>query len=576
MINFFFENILMNKLNKMLIRAMLGAAVLAPGMVKAQLWTPGMVVHNSTSSNVIVGPSDVATQHKLYLENTSGNQPILRTHVSGVNDFFDVVNGTLNSGKYYPVLFGYQASASWTPTMDFLGACNTASDVAYSGTLNPIMQFECRTYTVDPSATSLPSGTAAAIGTRPLFDWKNWSTVCMRMSHDGNLGIGTAANSLSARLTVQGADASESTDGFVLNDNTGNRLLEVTNAGNLYLATTSATGAGAFSGYGLDSYTMGPGPSNYGAHCVARDATCATTGGYFNGFDNTGGSSKTVYGVDAEASTTNICGSLIYGIYASAYSGSTGCGASTNHVLAGYFVGDVVGTGTGTFLGSDAKLKTNVMPLQNALDQIGKLNPKTYDYKTSEFPSMHLPEGNHIGLIAQEVETVFPALVKATAQPEIRDKAGKIVTPRVEFKAVNYTGLVPVLVKGVQEEEQQIQDLKQQVADLTAAIAKLTAQTSPATPAIGTAATQTAVLYQNVPNPTNSSTIIRYFVPTTAKQAQIVVTDLERRTEMQRVTLQTGNGQIEIKASALPSGIYLYSLVVDGTNVDSKKMVVTP
>ena len=55
-----------------------------------------------------------------------------------------------------------------------------------------------------------------------------------------------------------------------------------------------------------------------------------------------------------------------------------------------------------------------------------------------------------------------------------------------------------------------------------------------------------------------------------------MITDLTGRTEYQRMPVQSGDGQVELKAGSLPAGVYFYSLIVNGVIIDSKKMLVTP
>jgi hypothetical protein len=70
---------------------------------------------------------------------------------------------------------------------------------------------------------------------------------------------------------------------------------------------------------------------------------------------------------------------------------------------------------------------------------------------------MHLPEGLQYGLIADEVQQVLPGAVKKAVQPaeyENHDnKKGKKLTDEVEFNAVNYTVMIPILVGGMKEQQ---------------------------------------------------------------------------------------------------------------------------
>lgn len=84
---------------------------------------------------------------------------------------------------------------------------------------------------------------------------------------------------------------------------------------------------------------------------------------------------------------------------------------------------------------------------------------------------MQLPKGEQIGFIANELKTIFPQLTKKTLFDinEHDDKGMPIEnhTPEYfEFDAVNYTGMVPVLVKAIQEQQTMIEELKQEIEAL--------------------------------------------------------------------------------------------------------------
>jgi hypothetical protein len=55
------------------------------------------------------------------------------------------------------------------------------------------------------------------------------------------------------------------------------------------------------------------------------------------------------------------------------------------------------------------------------------------------------------GLIAQDVATVIPELVKDVIVPAQYDSLGSITSPSVAVKGLNYTGLIPIAIGGIQE-----------------------------------------------------------------------------------------------------------------------------
>ena len=115
---------------------------------------------------------------------------------------------------------------------------------------------------------------------------------------------------------------------------------------------------------------------------------------------------------------------------------------------------DVRGTiGNNTTLyHSDRRWKKDIQPLDDSLDKIMGLRGVSFRWKTEEFKEMTFPDGSHIGLIAQEVETVVPEVVQT-------DNQG--------YKSVEYANLVPLLIEAIKEQQKQIDQLKARLEQLT-------------------------------------------------------------------------------------------------------------
>ena len=107
--------------------------------------------------------------------------------------------------------------------------------------------------------------------------------------------------------------------------------------------------------------------------------------------------------------------------------------------------GDVIIAGDLT-LNSDERLKYNIQPIENSLQLLSQLQGKSYFWD----PELQRDNKQHLGLIAQQVEAVLPELVNEA-------KSG--------IKSVNYLGMIPVLINGVNELTQQV-ELQQQQAEL--------------------------------------------------------------------------------------------------------------
>lgn len=94
---------------------------------------------------------------------------------------------------------------------------------------------------------------------------------------------------------------------------------------------------------------------------------------------------------------------------------------------------------------SDIRYKKNISPLANSLSGILELQGVNYFLRTNEFPDKFFSEEKQIGFIAQDIEKIFPDLVKT-------DKDG--------FKAVDYTRLSPILVEAIKEQQKTIEKLR--------------------------------------------------------------------------------------------------------------------
>lgn len=85
---------------------------------------------------------------------------------------------------------------------------------------------------------------------------------------------------------------------------------------------------------------------------------------------------------------------------------------------------------------SDARFKTNIMPLTSSLDKICSLQGVSYNWKVKEFPSENFDSKKQIGFLAQDLEKVYPAVVNTRTDG---------------YKTVNYDLLVPALVESIKE-----------------------------------------------------------------------------------------------------------------------------
>ena len=205
---------------------------------------------------------------------------------------------------------------------------------------------------------------------------------------------------------------------------------------------------------------------------------------------------------------------------------------------------------------SDARLKEEIEPATAPLlGKLMQLKPAKYYYKDSRA----VAKEKTLGLVAQEVEKVFPELVQ---------------TEDGGYKMLNYSGLTIVSIKAIQElqqtvvaQQQELNAFKERFAQLEAAL-----KTGNLPPATGTDLSGVS-LEQNQPNPARQTTTFRYTVPAGA-HAQILV--YEAMSGKLVKTLPAPNtGQLEMNGSDLKPGNYIYTLLVNGKVAGSRQMILS-
>jgi hypothetical protein len=83
-------------------------------------------------------------------------------------------------------------------------------------------------------------------------------------------------------------------------------------------------------------------------------------------------------------------------------------------------------------------------------------------------------------------------------------------------------------------------------------------------------------LSQNIPNPAENETVIPYLIPADSfDDAYISIQSVMKGMQVKRIDLtQAGYSVATVNLEGLPSGVYTYTLVVNGIKQDVKRMVV--
>jgi len=250
-----------------------------------------------------------------------------------------------------------------------------------------------------------------------------------------------------------------------------------------------------------------------------------------------------------------------------------------------------------TFIVSDERLKKDIKPLSGSLSSLLLLEGVSYylipeELSKNKREQKDLPDDltekekrdmaffeewekkiendtdTKLGFLAQDLQKVFPELV-------MKDSS--------DYFSVNYIGLIPVIVESIKEQQQIITAQSEKIKELESLLNNSTGkialrssteeETTTDIQSVPSENTTNAFLYQNNPNPFQVKTEIRYYLPEEVKSAEICIFDMQGSL-IQRIPADR-SGSVEIRAAGLSAGMYLYSLIADGQEVDTKRMILT-
>lgn len=242
---------------------------------------------------------------------------------------------------------------------------------------------------------------------------------------------------------------------------------------------------------------------------------------------------------------------------------------------------------------SDSRFKTDITPLESSLQNITSLSPVSYKLlprfgenavggsgASEAIPAGALSEkelrdieyfnkfhqslendGPHFGFLAQEVKEIYPELVHT-------DGNG--------YMYIDYIGMIPLLVNAIGELNEQIAQLKADNDELNQSVMMAQQQRG-----IDYPSSQIAddffrnALYQNNPNPFSTSTTIKMSLRSDVEQAAIYIFDMQGSMLKTIPVTDRGNVSVNIEGGDLNPGMYIYSLIADGKEIASKRMILT-
>lgn len=217
-----------------------------------------------------------------------------------------------------------------------------------------------------------------------------------------------------------------------------------------------------------------------------------------------------------------------------------------------YGIGDYYVTGGG-YITSDRALKRDFNAF-NAMNIISNLKPVSYKFK--EIDGMKLSQGLQYGFIADEYKEIMPNFVKSTS---FTQESGE----QIDFEAISTDVLIPILIKGLQEQQEQISALQKELNSKSNLLNE---------PKLDLVKMQ-LIEFIAFPNPAQKKVTISLKLRENLDGASILITDLNGKLHQVQNVINSTEAIITFDLEGLSNGIYLYSLVNNGEILISKQLV---
>lgn len=213
------------------------------------------------------------------------------------------------------------------------------------------------------------------------------------------------------------------------------------------------------------------------------------------------------------------------------------------------------------YVPADQDMMQNIRPINGALSRILSARGVWYDLHDDNFKDvsneakqamLKTAGSNKFGVIAQELQNCLPELVQM-------NEAGSMT--------IHYEGFIPLLIEAIKEQQKTIGQLEDQINYLMSYIHGNAPDES---------SSDAPILYQNAPNPFSNETEIICYVPGTATEAILNLFDLGG-IQLRSYNVRTdGFTSIRLYSADFLPGMYLYTLLVDGKEIGTRKIVHAP
>jgi hypothetical protein len=241
------------------------------------------------------------------------------------------------------------------------------------------------------------------------------------------------------------------------------------------------------------------------------------------------------------------------------YSGGVGIKREPSYAL------DVNGSirANSTVYSSDERFKKDIKTLDGSIEKLKMLDCFSYIFTNTE-DSVKNYQSNYnrsFGFIARDFQNVYPELTYS-------DNDG--------YLSIDYVSLIPVLVEAIKKQQDIIDDLVARIETMEENCCNNSLKSASLNTGTDTKlAGNEAILYQNTPNPFREQTEIKCYLPEGVVSPTLYIFNMQGLQLEEHKINGTGGQLVRINGNRFKPGMYLYSLVVNGREIDTKRMILT-
>ena len=417
--------------------------------------TAAVDIQSNTTITGTLGIGETSPETPLHIKtaNTLGSTFTGSTRGEGVT----VEQSAYTSGNYISLIEGVLQDGGIPTARIGVLYTGSGSTLTFGTSANYSTGITNTALTIDPSSNVTVAGTLT-VNSVPDAP-SSWQNVLIH--HNGTIKADTgvqihgAGYLLANYLNMQHAVATRSSDTVFYSSN------------DTYIRKNNATGFRASLGIGTSNTPTFAG--------IARNAH--NTGHLVGSYNSVGANSTNSNPIYTIGSSYNPNSTTLGNMYGIGFTKTTasfiGLGASNSwglyvaadgdaRVWLGGTTGQINASSNITAYASDGRLKTNVTPIENAIDKVKKIRGVTFDWVdniTSEY-DFHPASMHEHGVIAQEIQEVIPdAVVTAPFNGNYARRSGT----DHNFLTVDKDKIVPLLIEAIKEQQQQIEKLKEMI-----------------------------------------------------------------------------------------------------------------